>query len=185
VISNSRLRDNIESSWGGAVGTDNVVRSNCIGGGAYDEGDGGILAGAPAKVGFTATGNILEAPDFVDRDSGDFTIDPSSPCAAMAAGAGKADAIASVDAGTVTITTSKRKVRRMKKVRVRGDAPGGGTVTLMSRSGGEWRVLEQVDAGSDGGYGTKVTLSTSGRTALKAVAAGLRDSRSVRLRVKA
>jgi nitrous oxidase accessory protein NosD len=50
VITDSRVRHNIESSWGGPVGTGNIARDNCVGGGAYDDGDGGIAD----QIGFIA-----------------------------------------------------------------------------------------------------------------------------------
>ena len=78
VISNSRLRDNVESSWGGSPGTGNVVRGNCIGGGTYDEGDGGILS-APNR-GFAENGNTIAEPEFVNRSAGDLSLVPGSVC---------------------------------------------------------------------------------------------------------
>ena len=54
MITNSSLRYNIESSWGGSAGSGNVVRGNCIGGGTDDEDDGGILS-APNRGSPTAT----------------------------------------------------------------------------------------------------------------------------------
>ena len=50
MITNSKLRDNVESSWGGPVGSGNIARDNCVGGGAYDEGDGGILGGTAGEA---------------------------------------------------------------------------------------------------------------------------------------
>jgi len=191
VITNSKLRDNVESSWGGAIGTGNVVRNNCIGGGVYDEGDGGILAGAAAKRGFSTADNIIEAPRYANPAAGDFSIDPSSPCAALIAGAVAAQPAAPApqpaasEPAEVTITTSKHRVRKFKRVRVRGSAPGAGRVTVLSRRDGEWRPVRRVATAASGRYGAKVRLAVSGRTALKAVAGGLRDSRAVKLRVKA
>lgn len=42
VIMDSRVRHNVESSWGGPVGSGNVVKGNCVGGGVEDDGDKGI-----------------------------------------------------------------------------------------------------------------------------------------------
>jgi nitrous oxidase accessory protein NosD len=58
VITNSRRRYNVESHFvpGGPIGQRNVVRENCIGGGARDDGSGGI---AP-QIGFEATDNVTE-----------------------------------------------------------------------------------------------------------------------------
>jgi parallel beta-helix repeat protein len=60
VITDSRTRYNVESHFepGGPVGANNVVRENCIEGGARDDdGSGGI---AP-QFGFSATGNVTKA----------------------------------------------------------------------------------------------------------------------------
>jgi hypothetical protein len=77
VISNSRLRENVESHFDGPIGTGNVVRGNCIGGGVRDAGMGGILSPA---VGFEAEGNLLAAPAFRDAASADYRLAPGSPC---------------------------------------------------------------------------------------------------------
>ena len=55
VIINSRIRHNVEFSWAGPIGTGNVLRGNCVGGGPEDHGMGGIFAGP----GFTARKNRL------------------------------------------------------------------------------------------------------------------------------
>jgi nitrous oxidase accessory protein NosD len=85
VITNSRIRDNVESYWEGNIGTNNIVRNNCIGGGAYDDGDGGILSGG--NVGFTASNNLITVPNYANRAAGDYTLPAGSPCAAILAGA--------------------------------------------------------------------------------------------------
>ncbi|MFN8113683.1 MAG: right-handed parallel beta-helix repeat-containing protein [Solirubrobacterales bacterium] len=54
VITNSRVRDNVESYWGnGPVGNGNVVRENCIGG----DGGGPPPEGSPPMRGFEAYSN--------------------------------------------------------------------------------------------------------------------------------
>jgi parallel beta-helix repeat protein len=59
LITDSRTRYNVESHFepGGPIGQNNVVRDNCIVGGARDDGSGGI---AP-QVGFEASGNVTRA----------------------------------------------------------------------------------------------------------------------------
>jgi parallel beta-helix repeat protein len=58
VITNSRTRYNVESHFepGGPIGENNVVRENCIEGGARDDGSGGI---AP-QIGFDALDNVTK-----------------------------------------------------------------------------------------------------------------------------
>jgi parallel beta-helix repeat protein len=76
IISNSRLRHNLEAWWGGPVGVGNVARDNCLWNGA--QGNIDALAG-----GFLAIGNVVGKPGFVDPDAGDFRLEPGSPCAGM------------------------------------------------------------------------------------------------------
>jgi parallel beta-helix repeat protein len=87
IISNSKIRANVESWWpsGNPVGQGNVVRNNCIGGGAYDNGDGGIAE----QIGFKVENNnvITKNPQFVDRAGKDFRLQAGSPCAGIANGA--------------------------------------------------------------------------------------------------
>ena len=55
VITNSKIRNNIESSWGGPIGSGNVARNNCIGGGGSDDGHS-IGIERPTR-GFSVSGN--------------------------------------------------------------------------------------------------------------------------------
>ena len=82
LITNSKLRDNVESHYnaGEPAGRNNVVTNNCISGGAYDDGDGGILQNAK---GFTAVSNLLVDPGYTNPAAGDYTLKPGSPCAAL------------------------------------------------------------------------------------------------------
>ena len=76
IISNSRERHNVESWWGGPVGTGNVVRGNCLWNGELGNLD---LSGG----GFLAVGNVVAEPRFVDREAKDFRLRGGSPCAGM------------------------------------------------------------------------------------------------------
>ena len=62
---------NIESSWGAAIGTGNIARSNCVWGG----GKGDIEI-----EGLSASGNILADPYFVDRERRDLRVGSASAC---------------------------------------------------------------------------------------------------------
>jgi len=81
VISNSRIRYNVEWNFDGPVGTGNVVRRNCIGGGARDDGSGGVMQPA---VGFTLVDNLVAQPEF--RSAGDYRLKPGSACTRVLAG---------------------------------------------------------------------------------------------------
>jgi hypothetical protein len=81
VISNSRLRYNVESFFEDdePIGTGNVVRLNCIGGGVRDDGggEGGVLS--PAS-GFTGVENVIAQVSFASTEPGDLRLPPDSPC---------------------------------------------------------------------------------------------------------
>lgn len=81
VISNSRVRNNVEWHFDGPVGQGNVLRRNCIGGGVRDAGNGGILE---PKIGFRAVANVVAEPAF--RAPGDYRLRPGSRCTRVFAG---------------------------------------------------------------------------------------------------
>ena len=201
VITNSRIRDNIDSWWGGRTGTGNIVRNNCIGGGPFDDGDGGIKEGQP---GFRATGNLLMIPTFADRQHGDYTVAASSPCGKLLAGAAAdpdpsdppVPPVADPPVGNrppttepaggspaVTIRPARNRVRVSARVRIRGRARGAGRVTIIVRRNGQWRRIGSDRTIRRGKYKIRVRMRHRGRQTMKAVAHGLRDSRPVRLRV--
>jgi hypothetical protein len=63
---------NIESWWGGAEGTGNLARSNCLFGGGAGE--------IRQPAGLTIGGNVVSDPQFVDRAHHDFRLRASSGC---------------------------------------------------------------------------------------------------------
>jgi hypothetical protein len=77
VISNSKLRDNVESHFDGPIGENNVIQRNCIGGGVRDSGLGGIIT---PELGFEAVDNVVSAPAFRSALSADYRLVPGSPC---------------------------------------------------------------------------------------------------------
>ena len=81
LITNAQVRYNVESYYpsGNPIGTGNVVRNNCIWGGAEGNIEG---------PGYSATGNIFANPLYVDRASGNFALQDGSPCADVLSGAG-------------------------------------------------------------------------------------------------
>lgn len=87
IISFSEARNNVESFYpaGTPAGKHNLVRGNCIHGGVYDDGDGGIQS---PQVGFTARRNILRSPLYVNRASNDFRLREGSPCKSILRGRG-------------------------------------------------------------------------------------------------
>ena len=82
VISNSTGYWNVQSFWPGPVGTGNVVTRNCVHGGNSDShyNENGGISG---DRGFTAVGNLIAAPDYVNRGAKDFRLRGDSPCRAV------------------------------------------------------------------------------------------------------
>jgi parallel beta-helix repeat protein len=76
IITNSTARFNVESWWGGPVGTGNVVRRNCFWNGHMGNVD-------MSEGGFTVSQNIVADPLFVNRALFDFHLRAGSPCAGM------------------------------------------------------------------------------------------------------
>ena len=186
VITNSKLRDNIESSWGTKVGSNNVARDNCVGGGAYDDGDGGILAGAGR--GFTTARNALGVPAFADRSAKDFSIDPESHCGQLLAQGTSATPPPVMEPPAsepvITIDMSHKRVKAAKPVQVRGRATGASRVRIEIRRDGKWHWIGSDSTSGAGRYRTRVRIHRPGRGRIKAVAKGLRDSRPVRVKVE-
>jgi hypothetical protein len=79
VITNAKLRYNIESYWGGPVGTGNVATNNCV----WNGHNGNISE----QIGFTATDNLENDPQYANPGAGDFRIPDANPCAKLLAGA--------------------------------------------------------------------------------------------------
>jgi hypothetical protein len=79
VISNSTGFWNVQSFWPGPVGTRNLVSHNCVHpanpDSHYDE-NGGISH----DPGFSAVGNVIAAPLFVNRGAKNFRLRRNSPC---------------------------------------------------------------------------------------------------------
>ena len=71
VITYARTH-NVESWWGGTVGSGNVARNNCLWAGA--QGNIG------SQVGFSAKENTVADPRFVNRRKHDYRLKLSSPC---------------------------------------------------------------------------------------------------------
>jgi hypothetical protein len=75
VISNSTVEYNIQSYWGGPVGTGNTADNNCL----YNGNAGNIAS----PSGFSASANTTADPLFVDRAAHDFRLRAGSSCLAV------------------------------------------------------------------------------------------------------
>jgi parallel beta-helix repeat protein len=80
VISNSRVRYNVESWWptGNPVGTGNLASENCLWNGSQ-----GNVAD---QVGFTASNNVVANPGYADRAAENFALSQAGACAGFGPG---------------------------------------------------------------------------------------------------
>jgi parallel beta-helix repeat protein len=78
VISNSREKHNVESSWGGPVGVSNLATRNCLWNGARGN--------MSDRVGFRSVANVVARPLFRNRAGGDFRLRRGSACARILTG---------------------------------------------------------------------------------------------------
>jgi parallel beta-helix repeat protein len=134
VITNSKIRHDVESWYPDQIGRGNVVRNNCVHGGQQ----GPISNG----YGFDIGDNLKVDPKYVDRGAKDFRLAPDSQCADVLGGA---DVPAVPDFRTDKPSTSGDKGGK------NGDKPGSSTgATQVSvsqavlrrqrRHGNRWRL---------------------------------------------
>ncbi len=178
VISNSVLRDNVESTWGGQPGTGNVVRNNCIGGGGYDEGDGGILAAA--QPGFVSVANSIGTPKFVDRANGNLTLVPGSPCGGVAK---VGEPASETEAGRIDLRARRGKVALDESIALYGHAPAGEVIALKVERKGSWKTVKTVTPSANGSFAAKLRARHAGQMRLKATAAAVRGSKAIKVKV--
>jgi hypothetical protein len=201
LITNSNQRNNVESHWGSPlIGQRNVVRNNCVFGGALDGVGHGL---SPANGGFNATNNLLRDPAYVNRGAKDFRLAAGSPCtdlahlvvpSAPAAGAG----------ATIILSSGTGAVRPGTTVPLTGRITGAHPpkhVTLKVRRGKRWKRLARVKVRRNGHFRTRARLHGKRRSKrglrlasarvsrttrvlkLRAVARGVGRSNTVRVRV--
>jgi hypothetical protein len=75
VISNSSVEYNIQSYWGGPVGSGNIAKNNCL----YNGKAGNIAS----PSGFSASANTTADPLFIDRAAHDYRLRATSSCLAV------------------------------------------------------------------------------------------------------
>ena len=197
VITNSRLRPNVESWWGGPeVGRGNVLRDNCVSGGPRDDGDGGINT---ADGGFRSRGNRAADPAFVNRAGKDFRLAPDSPCVSLYGGAGTVPGVG----GSVPVSAHDAArpralrlevrpgvVRRGRHTIIRGRVDlsrvsAGRRVTILARGKRGRHVIGRSKVLAGGSFRLSRRLHPRGRAVrLVAVVRGVGRSRAVRLTVR-
>jgi parallel beta-helix repeat protein len=191
LITNSDIRHNVESFFPSRVGTDNVVRDNCIYGasGYYAGRDG---SGIGEQVGFSAVRNIVGNPHYADPKDGNFTIPASSPCAGVLDGT-------DVDATdnpvpTVPVTdptdtppdieidlhTNDPRVPSGAFTTLTGSISGAATghIWILVKHHSKWHVIGRGHR-SGNGFRTRVWVAKTAR--YKARVGGAAESNSVRV----
>ena len=79
VISNSKIRYNVESYWQGPTGESNLVRRNCVwsASGKYSGSPKGSGV-APSMSGASAGNNLIAEPSYLNLGGGDFSLGPGA-----------------------------------------------------------------------------------------------------------
>ncbi|MBW8059330.1 MAG: DUF1565 domain-containing protein [Solirubrobacterales bacterium] len=183
IISNSEVRWNAESYWGALVGSGNVLRGNCVWGSnsnSYYNQNGGVQPPDSGAKGFSASDNTIAEPVFADPASGDFTLQPGSPCAE-----GQQE-----DAGEekVKLKKHRRVVRGKSPLLLSGYAdtseqPRRVTVQRWTRAG--WRPFARRKLRRNGRFVIrKRPRRRRGLERLRAVVPGVGASRVVKVRIR-
>src|SRR5437763_4170615 len=134
IITNAKLRYNVESYYPDAVGSGNVVRDNCLYGGAR----GNVM---PSQYGFQATNNLTADPQYADPSNGDFTVGNQN-CAQVLSGAsvptapaGGANPVAASGSTATHHSGGTHSTRRHRRVLL-----AGAFLRRNSRHAHRWRL---------------------------------------------
>jgi parallel beta-helix repeat protein len=200
VITNSRVRDNVQSWWapGSPVGHDNVVRGNCIKGGAYDHGDGGIAG----EWGFRVVGTVRATPAFARPARDDFRIEAGDPCrnvlgAYRASVPGPDGSLPQLRARrrapAVILGAFDKQIRRGGRLSMMGKVVGrrvrpGRRVIVVARVRGHQRRLASVRVRRNGTFAMRPRVRVARGVhvvRVRAVVRGVGRSRFIRVRLHA
>lgn len=89
VITNSKIRYNIESHWQGPTGSGNVARDNCVWTEQRDHHEGTPEgSGIQSMSGASAKDNLIANPGYANVRAGDYSLKAGSPCADLLDGSG-------------------------------------------------------------------------------------------------
>ena len=156
VITNSRIRHDVESWFPDIVGSGNKVRNNCV--------FGAKQSPFGTEYGFEIEANLTVNPQYVDRGAKDFTLKAGSPCLAVLDGAAVPTQPSTFRPGkqsgnpntgkpsgaptTVEVTVSNAKLRRQRRhggrwrLRVSGHVHGARHIHrgfIQALRGGVWQ----------------------------------------------
>jgi hypothetical protein len=159
LITNSTTRNNVEWHWGaGIVGERNVVRQNCIFGGANAANNQGL---APEQ-GYSAHDNLLADPGYLNRGGKDFGLRGDSPCRNLASYRTPASRLAAGQAIVLDAPRAPLKPGRSTTLTGRVTGPKRPRhVVLRTRHGKRWKQIGKARVRRDGRFRTRVRLRKS------------------------
>ncbi|MDQ6775636.1 MAG: DUF5123 domain-containing protein, partial [Actinomycetota bacterium] len=132
VISNSSNEYNIQTYWGGAVGTGNVAKNNCV----YHGNKGDVSA----STGLTASNNLTANPGYTDAAAHNYTLPSASPCLSVVGYDPATVVAASMSSRTPTTTVpSTGKLGRAKARKARSAQARAGQAQAGQAQAGQGR----------------------------------------------
>ena len=199
VITNSRVRNNVESWYppGNPIGRNNIVRDNCVRGGAGDDGNGGIAG----EWGFRVVQTVRARPAFASRSREDFRLQAGNPCrdvlAAYRATVPGPDGVtrstrAQRRAPAVILGAFREQIRRGQRLPMIGRVASrrvrrGLRVVVVARVHGHRHRLARVRVSRNGTFSLRprVRAARGARfVRIQAVVRGVGRSRSIRVRLR-
>ena len=198
IISNSRIRFNVESYWDGAPGHDNNVSNNCL----WNGEQGNVQ---DPSVGFNAWNNEVARPTLGNLDSASFKLASNDPCAGVLAGGsapgggsqggspGQPGSSPSGGAAPhlgVGLRVAHRRVAVSHPINFRGLIQNGttqsGRAVIETRRQGRWqRVASSQITGGQSFRASVLVSGTKHRNhAFRAVVPGVGRSAAVHVKVK-
>jgi parallel beta-helix repeat protein len=199
VITNSRVRNNVESWYptGNPIGRNNLVRGNCVRGGARDHGNGGIAG----EWGFRVVQTVRARPAFASRSRDDFRLEADNPCrdvlAAYRTTVPGPDGVtrstrAQRRAPAVVLGAVREQIQRGQRLPLIGRVASGRMrpglrVIVVARVRGHRHRLARVRVRSNGTFSLRprVRAARGARFVhVQAVVRGVGRSRSIRVRLR-
>jgi hypothetical protein len=159
VITNSSQRYNVEWHWGSPiVGERNVVRQNCIFGGARD----GDRHGLAPDNGYSSSDNLLADPQYVNRAGKDFSLRGDSPCRDLASYRTPSGSSGGQPSGVgIVLDAPRSALQPGRSVPITGRVTGAHRprhVVLRTRRGKHWRRIGEARLNRDGRFKLRVRL---------------------------
>ncbi len=197
IISNSRIRFNVESYWDGAPGHDNNVSNNCL----WNGEQGNVM---DPSVGFNAWNNEVARPDLSNLHSASFKLASNDPCAGVLAGGdtpgGGHQGGSPGQPGTspsgpaphlgVGLRVAHRRVAVSHPINFRGLIHNGRTESsraiIETRRNGRWQrvALSPISGGQRFSASVRVSATTHRSHVYRAVVPGVGHSTGVHVQVK-